>query len=252
MVSGTPASGRSTMTNAPTPADQVKDQLQEKASHVVDQTQEKAGQLVEAAKQQTASRLEAQKEQAADSLYKAAHALRQTAEGLRDQQEGTMATLAERVAQQAERGSGYLHTRDLPQLLQETEQFGRTRPLLFAGGALTLGLLGVRFLKSSRRAQQAPVAAATPLLPAAHTPSRAGWAPTPSIATTPPPSAFGQIDQEMPPLARSAGAPTASAWKLGEGASGSDDGADRFSDDAAGGLPASGRPNAQRGASSGI
>ena len=128
--------------------------MSEKVGQVADQAGDKMGQAVDKAKQQTTSRLEDGREQVADSLYTTAHALRQTGQQLREQDQGTIATLADRTAQQAERGSGYLRGRDVPGLLDDTEQLGRTHPVLFTGGALALGLLGVRFLKSSRRPQQ--------------------------------------------------------------------------------------------------
>jgi len=128
--------------------------MSEKVGQVADQAGEKMGQAVDKAKQQTTSRLEDGREQVAESLYTTAHALRQTGQQLREQDQGTIATLADRTAQQAERGSGYLRGRDVPGLLNDTEQLGRAHPVLFTAGALTLGLLGVRFLKSSRHQQQ--------------------------------------------------------------------------------------------------
>ena len=128
--------------------------MSEKVGQVADQAGKKMGQAVDKAKQQTTSRLEDGREQVAESLYTTAHALRQTGQQLREQDQGTIATLADRTAQQAERGSGYLRGRDVPGLLDDTEQLGRAHPLLFTGGALALGLLGVRFLKSSRRPHQ--------------------------------------------------------------------------------------------------
>jgi len=128
--------------------------LSDTAGQVAAQAGDKVGQAVDKAKEQTTSRLEDGREQVAESLYTTAHALRQTGQQLREQDQGTIATLADRTAQQAERGSGYLRGRDVPGLLDDTEQLGRAHPLLFTGGALALGLLGVRFLKSSRRPHQ--------------------------------------------------------------------------------------------------
>ncbi len=257
MVSGSPASGQPYGTDAPTPADQIKERLQETAGQVVDQTQEKAGQLLDAAKQQTTSRLEAQKNQAADSLYKVAHALRQTAEGLRDQDEGGIATLAERAAHQAERGSGYLHARDLLQILDETEQLGRTHPLLFVGGALTLGLLGVRFLKSSRRAQQVSAPPVTPLLPAAPRMAppqgtrAAPLAPPRPPVTPPPPAPFNSVSP-IPPLPRPASAPGAPGRRPDGSASSVDTVRDRSRDGAERGQPIQGLPEERRDTTSGV
>ncbi len=77
---------------------QVADQAGEKMGQVADQAGEKMGQAVDQAKQQTTSRLEDGREQVADSLYTTAHALRQTGQQLREQDQGTIATLADRTA----------------------------------------------------------------------------------------------------------------------------------------------------------
>ncbi len=157
--------------------------LADTAGQVAAQTGEKMGQAVDLAKQQTTSRLEDGREQVAESLYTTAHALRQTGQQLREQDQGTIATLADRTAQQAERGSGYLRGRDVPGLLDDTEHLGRAHPVLFAGGALALGLLGVRFLKSSRRPQQQE----TPPQPQLQLPAPSAPLPVPSA----PPPAVG-------------------------------------------------------------
>jgi hypothetical protein len=162
---------------------QVADQAGEKMGQVADQAGEKMGQAVDKAKQQTTSRLEDGREQVAESLYTTAHALRQTGQQLREQDQGTIATLADRTAQRAERGSGYLRGRDVPGLLNDTEHLGRTHPVLFTGGALALGLLGVRFLKSSRRPQQQETPPqAQPQLPAPSAPLPVPSAPPPAPA----------------------------------------------------------------------
>jgi len=176
MVSQNTASRSSEGAGVVAPAGQGLEPLHEKAGQVVDQVQDKAGQLVDGAKQQATSRLAGQKDQAADTLYTVAHVLRQAGQQLREQDQPPIATLANRTAQQAERGSGYLRGRDVPGLLDDTEQLGRTHPVLFASGALALGLLGVRFLKSSRRAQQVPAAPLQlppPTTPALRTPALA-------------------------------------------------------------------------------
>ncbi len=177
-----------TMTSEHTP-------LADKAGQVAAQAGEKMGQAVDRAKEQTTSRLEDQRERVAASLYTTAHVLRQAGQQLREQDQPPIATLAERTAQQAERGSGYLRGRDVPGLLDDTEQLGRTHPVLFASGALALGLLGVRFLKSSRRPHQqqattAPLQLPPPLPPTAPlTPRPAGGAGATGAVPPPPPSA---------------------------------------------------------------
>ncbi len=133
---------------------QVLDETQQTAGQAVAGVQQKVGEVVEGAKQQTTSLLESRKEQVADTLYTVAHVLRQSGQQLREQEQAPVAGIADQAAQQAERGSGYLKQRNVSELLNETEQLGRTHPLAFTGGALILGMLGVRFLRSSRRAEE--------------------------------------------------------------------------------------------------
>ena len=135
-------------------AQHMQEPLSDTASHVAQQVSEQVDHAVETAKDQATSRLEEGREQVAERLYKTAHALRQVGQQLREQEEGGIASLADRAAQQAEQASGYLRSRDLPTLLEDTEQVGRTHPLLFMGGAIGIGLLGVRFLKASRHQQE--------------------------------------------------------------------------------------------------
>jgi hypothetical protein len=143
-------------------ASQMQQPSSETAGHVAEQASEKIDQAVDMAKQQTASRLEDERDRVADSLYTTAHALRQMSQQLREREQGIVASAAERTAQQAERASGYLRSRDLSALVSDTEQVGRSHPVLFMGGALGLGLLGVRFLKSSRRQQTPALSQSTP------------------------------------------------------------------------------------------
>ncbi len=148
---------------APLPtASQVIDQTQQTAGQVVDQAQEKVGQVVDQAKQQTTSLLASRKDQATDTLSTVAQALRQTGQHLREQEQAPVAGLADQVATRVESVSGYLHGRDVRQLVDDTEDFARQRPAVFVGGALALGVLAARFLKSSRRKVTTPAGQTIP------------------------------------------------------------------------------------------
>jgi len=128
---------------------QAQEQAREKVGQVADQAKQQAGQLTDQAKQQATSRLSSQKERASESLVSVAHALRHTGQRLREQDQGTVAQYSDQAADQIERFSGFLRTRDVNELVGEVERFARRQPALFLGGAFTLGLLGARFLKSS-------------------------------------------------------------------------------------------------------
>jgi hypothetical protein len=93
-----------------------------------------------------------QKTRAADSLGSVAQALRQSSDQLRSNDPGMpvhqyISTAADRV----ERFSDYLRSSSVGDMMSEVEQFARRQPAIFIGGAMMLGLLGARFLKSSNR-----------------------------------------------------------------------------------------------------
>ena len=93
-----------------------------------------------------------QKARAADSLGSVAQALRQSSDQLRSNSSGMsvhqyISTAADRV----ERLSDYLRSSSVSDVMNEVEQFARRQPAIFIGGAMMLGLLGARFLKSSNR-----------------------------------------------------------------------------------------------------
>src|SRR4051812_25380408 len=95
--------------------EQVKDaagQAKEMAGQAVEQAQETVGKVVDQAKEQTTSQLAEQKSRAAGSLGTVAQALRQTGQGLRDQEQDAAGRYADGVAQQVERFADYLRGHD--------------------------------------------------------------------------------------------------------------------------------------------
>jgi uncharacterized protein YjbJ (UPF0337 family) len=136
-----------------TPSDATREmtgQVKETVGQVADQAQHAAGQVVDQARQQVSSRLVDQKDRAAEGLTGVAHALRQTSQQLREQDQQAVTGYIESAASQVERISNYLKQNDLGGLIDDVENFARRQPALFLGGTFVLGLLGARFLKSSR------------------------------------------------------------------------------------------------------
>jgi hypothetical protein len=123
----------------------VIDQAKEKAQQLANQAQQQAGQKVE-------SGLHRGKAQAAETLGGVAQSLRQSSQQLRDRNQGA-GQYVERAAQQTQRLSEYLQNTDVNQIIDRAEDAARRQPALFLGGAFALGLLGARFLKSSRRGE---------------------------------------------------------------------------------------------------
>lgn len=125
------------------------------------QAKGKAQQLVGQAQEQVAQRLSSGtsqlKGQASGALDNFAEAIRQLGQQFRDQNQGVAASLvggyADRAAGQAQRLGTYLQHTEVDELVQQIERFARRSPGAFLGGAFAVGVLGARFLKSSRRQQ---------------------------------------------------------------------------------------------------
>jgi uncharacterized protein YjbJ (UPF0337 family) len=131
-------------------AREVTGQVKETAGQVTEQAQQVAGQAVDQARQQVSSRIAGQKDRAAESLTSVAQALRQAGQQLREQDQQGVTGYIDSAASQVERVSNYLKHNDFGQLIDDVERFARRQPALFLGGTFVLGLLGARFLKSSR------------------------------------------------------------------------------------------------------
>lgn len=136
-------------------------QVQEKAGQMGEQFREKAGQIGEQVRDQTSqlagqaqrtmkTTLDEQKGKRLGELTGLAEAVRETGQHLREQHNDSIATYAERAADQIERVVQYVDSRDVSELLSEAEMFARRHPEAFLGGAFMLGLVAGRFLKSSR------------------------------------------------------------------------------------------------------
>jgi gas vesicle protein len=136
-----PGTGRDVTAQVKDTANQVKEEAKQRVSGVAAQAQS-----------QVTSRIATQKDTTAQNLSGVASALRQTGQQLRSEDQTGMTDYIEQAADQVERLSSYLRDNDLGRLVSDAEYFARRQPALFLGGAFVLGLLGARFLKSSRPA----------------------------------------------------------------------------------------------------
>jgi hypothetical protein len=108
-------------------------------------------QVVSTVRERATAQLDAQKGRATEGLDAIAHAVRQTTQQLRNEQQGTLADYIEKVADQLERVSGGIRDKNVNELMRDAQQLARRQPALFIGGSFAAGLLLARFLKSSRR-----------------------------------------------------------------------------------------------------
>lgn len=128
----------------------TREQIRQVKDQVVDQTKTSLRQARESA----TSSLNDSRSQAADRIGGIADAVRSTSRQLREGHQESVANLTDSLADQVDRLSAYLRDRDLTDVREDLEQFARRQPAVAVGVALALGMLGARFIKSSRRADR--------------------------------------------------------------------------------------------------
>jgi hypothetical protein len=121
----------------------------------MEKAQQLAGQVQQKATQRVESGLARGKTQAAETLNTLAESLITTGQQLRERNQEPVSRYVDQFADRVRRVSTYLQNTDVSEIVDSTEDFARRQPALFLGGAFALGLLGARFLKSSRRQVEA-------------------------------------------------------------------------------------------------
>jgi hypothetical protein len=109
------------------------------------------GGIVDRVKEKATAQLTTQKDRGTDALGRVAQAVRSSTQQLRDQQHGTIAGYVDQAADQIENWSRRLKEKDIDELVSDVQRLARRQPLVFIGSAFALGLVGARFLKSSRQ-----------------------------------------------------------------------------------------------------
>src|SRR4051812_8101335 len=129
--------GGTFMTSDTTEIQDVQQKAQDTASTVVQQVQ----QLAE-------TNVSSQKQRVSETLDAVAKTLRDSGEGVREQQP-QVASVVDQAAQRVEKFSTFIRDRDVNELVTEAENFARREPLIFLGGALAVGFIAARFVKAS-------------------------------------------------------------------------------------------------------
>jgi hypothetical protein len=123
----------------------------EQIREVKDQVVGKARNTLEQARNRASSSLGESKGQFASQVGTIADALRRTTEHLRSEDQQAIAGITDTVARQVDQVANYLRDKDAMAMRTDLENLARRQPALVLGGALILGLMGARFLKSSQR-----------------------------------------------------------------------------------------------------
>jgi hypothetical protein len=132
------------------PALDMKDSVAEGVRDLGNEVKHIAGDVAGEARKTAEIQLAGGKSRAAKGLGSVAQALHTTSAHLREQEKGELADYVVRAANQVEAASSYLAARTIGQIVADVERFARREPALFLGGTFAIGLVGGRFLKSSR------------------------------------------------------------------------------------------------------
>jgi len=124
--------------------------MADSARQGAEQVKQTASDVADQAKQKAMSQAATQKDQAAESLNTVSHAVNQAAQQLRQNNQAPIAQVAESAASSISQLADHLRSRNINDLIGEVEDFASNQPALFLGGAFLVGVLGARFLKSTR------------------------------------------------------------------------------------------------------
>jgi hypothetical protein len=104
------------------------------------------GDLVEATRSAAEQMLDEQKRRAAERIAGITEAVRSAAHSLERSEDGSVAFYANRAADQIDQFVQPIRDREWSEILADTEEFAKQRPMLFLLGATALGFLAARLL----------------------------------------------------------------------------------------------------------
>lgn len=138
--------------------DSAVDSAKETAKGIYDQAKSTVGQAYGVATKRATEVLDEQKGTLAGGLTSVADSIKQVGENLNSTDEQnkiteTAAKYTNSLAEQIENISGYFERKEVKDMVRDVESFARKYPAYFIGGALAIGFLAARFLKSSNPKQ---------------------------------------------------------------------------------------------------
>lgn len=113
--------------------------------------------VAEAVKSRAASYFDEQRTYVAEVIDDLAKATHHCVDELRQENHPQISRLTEALADGMDNVSKSLRSQDVNYFLNRAQTFAKERPGVILGGALALGFLTVRFLKSSNRTQQSMI-----------------------------------------------------------------------------------------------
>jgi ElaB/YqjD/DUF883 family membrane-anchored ribosome-binding protein len=134
-------------TGTPTTGGRTEGMMSDTAHEARRKSHERARQ----AKAKAGEAFDENKQRAVGQLGSVSNALRSTASRLHEEEQHQIEDLLDRAADGLDRARTLLQTKDLNELIGDTEKVARRHPGAFIGGAVALGFVAARFLKSSQQ-----------------------------------------------------------------------------------------------------
>ena len=129
---------------------QVKDQVKQQTQQVVQQGQQYVGQAVGILSTRFKIALSQQKDSLATGVTDVAKIVKQSADDLRGKGLGSLASpYIDQAAQKLTDFGTAAQQKDIDEVIRDTEDFARLRPVAFVGIATLVGFVAARFVKSS-------------------------------------------------------------------------------------------------------
>jgi hypothetical protein len=128
---------------------QATDFVREQIGPLVDAIRERVGPLAEQVKDQASTVTQQQMTSAAEGLESVAGAVNAVGDRLRENQLGELSQYTDLATEQIEKAAAWLRTTTPEEIAHDIEDFAKKQPAVFVAGALALGLIGVRFLRST-------------------------------------------------------------------------------------------------------
>ena len=129
------------------------DTIREQVGPLVDTMRERVGPVVgpiaDQVKDQASAVAQQQMSAAAEGLESAAGAVNTVGDRLRENHLGELSQYTDLAAEQIEKLASWLRTTTPEEIAHDIEDFAKKQPAVFVAGALALGLIGVRFLRST-------------------------------------------------------------------------------------------------------
>ena len=125
------------------------DIVREQVGPLVDTMRERVGPIAEQVKDQASAVAQQQMTSAAEGLDSAAGAVNAVGDRMRENNLGELSQYTDLAAEQIEKVAAWLRTTTPEEIAHDIEDFAKKQPAVFVAGALALGLIGVRFLRST-------------------------------------------------------------------------------------------------------